>query len=279
MGSAIRLVVLDIDGTISGHANQVNEVVKQAVKSAQNIGVRVAIATGRMYRSALRFHAAIGSDCPLISYQGAFIKDPQTQSLVGHWPVDITSALSLVDDFSQFDFSDRLSTHIYIDDQLFVREITPQSAIYAQRSGVEPIPVGNIREFLLANQHNPPTKVLVLSDEPTEITIMFEQLKQKYPSGELYLTKSQATFFEATNPIANKGTAVQHLAENILGCDRHEVMTVGDNFNDVEMIEYAGIGVAMGNAPQGLQDLADWVAPDVDHDGAAAAINKFVLGL
>jgi len=104
-----------------------------------------------------------------------------------------------------------------------------------------------------------------------------EQLKQKYPTGELYLTKSQATFFEATNPIANKGTAVQHLAETILGFDRSEVMTVGDNMNDVEMIEYAGIGVAMGNAPQALQDLANWVAPDVDHDGAAVAIAKFVL--
>ncbi len=277
MGTAIRLVVLDIDGTISGHSNQVSAVVKQAVKDAQSIGIRVAIATGRMYRSALRFHESIGSDCPLISYQGAFIKDPQTAELVGHWPVDINHALALVDDFSQLPFSDRLSTHIYIDDKLFVREITPQSAIYAQRSGVEPIPVGNLREFLLTNQHNPPTKVLVLSDNPEEITIMFEQLKQKYPTGELYLTKSQATFFEATNPIANKGTAVQHLAETILGFDRSEVMTVGDNMNDVEMIEYAGIGVAMGNAPQALQDLANWVAPDVDHDGAAVAIAKFVL--
>lgn len=278
MGQSIRLVVLDIDGTISGELNQVNDAVKQAIKAAQAMGVKVAIATGRMYRSALRFHQVVGSDCPLISYQGALIKDPQTDQVVGHWPVDLQYALSLIQDLGEFSFSDRLSVHLYIDDQLYVREVTEQSAAYAQRSGVEAIAIGDLREFLLTSAaNNPPTKVLALSDHPDQITEMLAKLKQRYNTGQLYLTKSQATFFEATNPIANKGTAVKHLAENIFGFDSSEVMAVGDNFNDVEMIAYAGVGVVMGNAPQGLKDMADWVAPDVEDDGAAAAIAKFVL--
>jgi Cof subfamily protein (haloacid dehalogenase superfamily) len=278
MGQSIRLVVLDIDGTINGDSNQVKEPVKQAIAAAQAKGVKVAIATGRMYRSALRFHRDINSDAPLISYQGALIKDPQTEELVGHWPVDLEYALSLIDDFAEYADTGKLSVHLYINDELYVRQITPQTKAYAQRSNVEAIPVGDLRQFLIERAPtNPPTKVLALSDDPDLITMLLSTLKQRYTPGQLYLTKSVATFFEATNPIANKGTAVKHLAENILGFDRDEVMTVGDNFNDLEMIEYAGIGVAMGNAPQGLKDLSDWVAPDVDADGAAAAIAKFIL--
>jgi len=277
MGTAIKLLVLDIDGTINGSSNRVNMPVKQAVKAAQARGVKVAIATGRMYKSALRYHQEIGADCPLISYQGAFIKDPQTQKLVGHWSVEVPLALSLIANFAKFDFSDRLSVHLYMDDRLYMKEITPESAIYAERSGVEPIPVGDLSDFLRANADNPPTKILALTANPDPINQMFETLSKVYAPTELYLTKSQATFFEATNPVANKGTAVKYLAEQILGFNSSEVMTVGDNFNDVEMIQYAGIGVAMGNAPLGLQKLADWVAPDVEVDGVVTAIEKFIL--
>jgi Cof subfamily protein (haloacid dehalogenase superfamily) len=277
MGSAVKLLVLDIDGTISGISNYVKEPVKQVVKAAQSQGVKVAIATGRMYKSALRFHREIGADCPLISYQGAFIKDPQTETLVGHWPVEVPLALSLIANFAKFDFRDRLSVHLYMDDCLYMQEITPESAIYAERSGVEAIPVGDLSEFLRANINNPPTKILALTDNPAQVNQMFEVLTKIFAPQELYLTKSQATFFEATNPVANKGTAVKYLAEDILGFNHTEVMTIGDNFNDVEMIQYAGIGVAMGNAPLGLQELADWVAPDVEQDGVVAAIEQFIL--
>ncbi len=278
MGQDIKLVVLDIDGTISGDANQVNDAVKQAVKAAQSKGVKVAIATGRMYRSALRFHEAIGSDMPLISYQGAFIKDPQTQELVGHWPVEIEQALSLLDDLGEFAIHDQLSIHIYVNDELYVRKMTEQTAAYAERSKVGVNVVGDLREFLTSKttQH-PPTKILALSDTAELVNEMLRVFKDRYTPQQLYLTKSVATFFEATNPIANKGTAVKHLAENILGFDRSQVLAIGDNFNDLEMIEYAGIGVAMQNSPKGLQPLADWVAPSVEDDGAAVAIEKFVL--
>lgn len=278
MAQNIKLVVVDIDGTISGDANQVNDAVKQAIKAAQAKGVKVAIATGRMYRSAVRFHELIGSDMPLISYQGAFIKDPKTDELVGHWPVELEQALSLLDDLGEFATHDKLSIHIYVNDELYVRKMTPQTKFYAERSKVEVNVVGNLREFLTrTSTENPPTKILALSDTAELITEMLRVLKGRYTPQQLYLTKSVATFFEATNPIANKGTAVKHLAENILGFDRSQVLAIGDNFNDLEMIEYAGIGVVMGNGAEGLKPLGDWVAPSVEDDGVAVAIEKFVL--
>jgi Cof subfamily protein (haloacid dehalogenase superfamily) len=273
MNPDIRLVVLDIDGTISGHANEVSEEVKATVKRVQAKGVKVAIATGRMYRSALRFHRAIAADMPLISYQGALIKDPQTNQVVGHWPVAPVHARTLLDDFTPY--SDELSIHIYLNDELYVRAITPQTQTYAERSQIEPIVVGDLYAFL--EQNPEPTKVLALSDNPSVITVLLEQLQDRYTADQLYLTKSVATYFEATNPIANKGTAVKFMAEELLGLTREQVLVVGDNFNDREMIAYAGIGVAMGDAPAALKAEADWVAPSVEDHGAAVALERFVL--
>ncbi|MDX1977380.1 MAG: Cof-type HAD-IIB family hydrolase [Pseudanabaenaceae cyanobacterium bins.68] len=277
MGSLIKLLVLDIDGTISGAQNQVSPGVVAAVAAAQAQGVKVAIATGRMYCSALRFHQAVNSDCPLISYQGAFIKDPRTDQLVGHWAVEPNLALQLIQDFAAVAPLDLLSIHLYVNDCLYVQELTELSRVYAARSQVEAVPVGDLAAFIQTNGNDlPPTKLLALSDR-LDLIEQLLNLKHIYPSDQLYLTRSQPLYFEATNPIANKGTAVKHLAENILGLTPEQVMAVGDNLNDLEMVEYAGIGVAMGNGAPGLQEVADWIAPDVEADGVAAAIAKFIL--
>lgn len=271
--SNIKLLVLDIDGTIAGVSNDINSSVKQAVKAAQNRGIQVAIATGRMYRSALRFHQAIGSNLPLLAYQGAWIQNPSTGHLHRHWCLDPNTARKLLDHFEQPELKSLLSVHFYINDRLYVREITPETEIYSARSEIEAIAVGDLRNVL----DNAPTKVLALSDDTDIIDRLLGNLREQYTPAELYLTKSVATFFEATNPSVNKGTGVRYLAEELLGLEPSQVMTVGDNFNDVEMLEYAGIGVAMGNAPADVQAIAQWVAPSVEQDGAAVAIEKFLL--
>lgn len=269
----IQLLVLDIDGTIAGETNQIREPVKQAIKAAQAKGVQVAIATGRMYRSALRFHQDIGSQLPLIVYQGAWIQDPASQKILRHLPVSRKMALQLLDYFEQPELRSLLSVHFYINDQLYVRQITRETEIYAERSEIEPIAVGDLRQVL----DNEPTKILALSDNTEVIERLLGTLRQQYTPAELYLTTSVASLFEATHPSVNKGTAVRYLAEEMLGLQASNVMTVGDNFNDVEMLEYAGVGVAMGNAPTPVQAIASWVAPSVEEDGAAVAIEKFIL--
>ncbi len=269
----IKLLVLDIDGTIAGSSNQISPTVKQAILAAAQTGVQVALATGRMYRSALRFYQEIGSTLPLMAYQGAWIQDPATQKMHRHWTVDKQKAGQLLDYFEQPLLRSLLSIHFYINDSLYVRELTPQTQIYSERSGVEAIPVGDLRQVLA----DEPTKILALSDDTTIINNLLCDLRLQYTPAELYLTTSVATFFEATNPLVNKGTGVRYLAEELLGISAANVMAIGDNFNDLEMLEYAGIGVAMGNAPADVQAVAQWVAPSVDKDGAAAAIEEFLL--
>jgi Cof subfamily protein (haloacid dehalogenase superfamily) len=269
----IKLLVLDIDGTISGESNTLSESVKQAIKDAQARGIQVAIATGRMYRSALRFHQEINSVLPLMAYQGAWIQDPSNQKIHRHLAVSRELAHQLLDYFEQPQLRSLLSVHFYINDQLYVRELTRETQIYAQRSGITPIPVGDLRQVL----NNEPTKILALCDDTDVINDLLGNLRRQYTPAELYLTTSVATFFEATNASVNKGTAVRYLAEELLGLQSSNVMTIGDNFNDLEMLEYAEIGVAMGNAPTAIQAIAQWVAPKVEEDGAAIAIKKFLL--
>ncbi|MEH2258956.1 Cof-type HAD-IIB family hydrolase [Nostoc sp.] len=269
----IKLLVLDIDGTIAGHSNTISKPVKQAIIAAQARGIQVAIATGRMYCSALRFHQDISSTLPLMAYQGAWIQDPITQKIHRHWVVSREIAHQLLDYFEQPELRSLLSVHFYINDQLYVRELTRETKIYAERSGIIAIPVGDLRQALT----NEPTKILALSDDIDVIDKLLGNLRRQYTPAELYMTTSVATFFEATNASVNKGTAVRYLAEELLGLQLANVMAIGDNFNDVEMLEYVGLGVAMGNAPAGVQSIAKWVAPSVEEDGAAVAIEKFLL--
>lgn len=270
----IRLLVLDIDGTIAGKSNNISEPVKQAIQKAQGKGIQIAIATGRMYCSALRFHQEVGSTLPLLAYQGAWIQDPTTQKIHKHLPVSRRTAEQLLDYFESDALLSSLSVHFYINDQLYVRQVTPETRRYSQRVGIEPIAVGDLRNVLTQFE---PTKVLALCEDTAIIEQMLGSLRQQYTPAELYLTTSVATFFEAAHPEVNKGAAVRYLAEELLGLNARNVMTIGDNFNDVEMLQYAGLGVAMGNAPAKVQAIAKWVAPSVEQDGAAAAIEAFIF--
>jgi len=275
LGTAeIKLLVVDIDGTIAGLSNDIRKPVKQAILAAESRGVKVAVATGRMYQSALRFHSDIGSTLPLICYQGAWIQDPATQKRLRHLPLSKQRALELLEHFEAPDLRSLLSIHFYIEDKLYVPEITAATRIYAERSGIEPIVIKDLRRDIPGE----PTKVLALCKNPGVLDGLLVSMRERYTPAELYLTQSVATFFEAANPVANKGSAVQYLAEELLGLQAANVMAIGDNFNDVEMIAYAGVGVAMGNAPEAVKAGANWVAPDVEEDGVAAAIEQFVLG-
>jgi Cof subfamily protein (haloacid dehalogenase superfamily) len=269
----IKLLVLDIDGTITGHSNTLSVTVKEVIAAVQAKGIKVAIATGRMYCSALRFHREIGSTLPLIAYQGAWIQDPGNDQIHRHLPVSREITQQLLEYFEQPDLRSLLSVHFYINDQLYVREITKETDNYQQRCGVTAIPVGDLRQLL----DHEPTKILALSEDANLTQQLLADLRLRYKPTDLYLTTSVPTFLEAANTHVNKGHAVRYLAEEMLGLESHHVMTIGDNFNDVEMLSYAGISVAMGNAPPQVQAIANWVAPSIELDGAAVAIEKFLL--
>jgi hypothetical protein len=277
MTADIRLLVLDIDGTLAGVSNQINLPVLEAIRAVQQRGVAVAIATGRMYQSALRFYQTVGSTLPLMAYQGAFIKDPNTQKLHRHTPLPRQLALELLTYLAPMEAGGDLSIHLYIDDQLHVRAVIDDTEAYAERSGIRPVAAGDLAALLKGNVAIETTKLLTLSNNLGLLSDILSDLGQRYPTDDLYLTRSVEYFVEATHPKANKGEAVRFLAEDLLGLTRDQVMTIGDNYNDLEMLRYAGIGVAMGDAPEPVKQGADWVAPGVETDGVAVALREFLL--
>jgi Cof subfamily protein (haloacid dehalogenase superfamily) len=270
----IRLLVLDIDGTIAGESNSIREPIKAAIQLAQDQGIQVALATGRMYHSALPFYHDIGSKLPLIAYNGAFIKDPQTQKNYRELSVTPDIAIALLDHLEQPQFKSRLDVHCYYDDQLYVKEITLETERYKLRSGAKPVVVPDLRSIAERSS----LKLLVVTQEAPLIQELMTHFSDRFSEDELHVTQSTEIYLELTHPQANKGLAVRHLAEDILGFAPEQVMAIGDNFNDLEMLKYAEIGVAMGNAPPEVQAIADWVTIDVEEDGVAIAIQKFLLG-
>lgn len=268
----IKLLVLDIDGTIAGISNDVNHRVRQAIKAVQNQGIKVTIATGRMYCSALRFQQIIDSKLPLIAYNGAWIQNPLTEEIYYHIPIGSTIARELLDYFEQSEFKKSVEIHCYLEDELYVREITQTTEIYAQRSGVQPNVTKDLRTII--NQNT--TKILALCHEQNIITILKKELSQLFSSEQIYLTQSSKIYLEAIHPTVNKGAATRYLTEEILGLKPENVMAIGDNFNDGEMLKYAGLSIAMGEAPEEIKSIAKWVAPTVEEDGVAIALEKFL---
>jgi Cof subfamily protein (haloacid dehalogenase superfamily) len=269
----IKLIVVDIDGTIAGADNQVSPTVKAAIQAAMQKGIHVGVATGRMYQSALRFHQEIGANVPVMAYQGAWIQDPATDRLYRHLQVESAIAEELLDYFEQPHLPTDLSIHVYVDDKLYVKAVGEDTVEYTQRSSVKAHPVADLRQVL----DKAPTKILAMHPDAGLIDGLLQDLKERYSRDRLHITTSIPIFLETTNPAVNKGTAIDLVAKEFLGITAQQVMAIGDNYNDVEMLDYAGWGVAMGNAPTAVKTRANWVAPSVQEDGVAAAIQRFVL--
>jgi hypothetical protein len=269
----IRLLVLDIDGTIAPRSNQVSERVKACLQRVQQKGIKVALATGRMFHSALPFHQAINSDLPMVAYNGAWVKDPFSGTLHREFSLPTAIALEVLDHFESPLFKEHLEVHCYYEDRLYVREITSETQRYVNRSGVKPHPVGDLRPIIEKST----IKLLAISSNQTMMQTLRQSLGDRYSPDQVYFTQSTESYLEVTHPQSNKGLATQYLVEELLGLNAQQVMAIGDNFNDRELLTYAGIGIAMGDAPPEIQSLADWVTADAEADGVAIALEKFLL--
>lgn len=270
---AIKLVVLDIDGTIAGVENRVRPAVVETIQRVQGQGIAVALATGRMFSSALPFHQQVRSTLPLIAYNGALTQHPHSQEILRQWPLPTAIALDILATFESPDLRGEIEVHCYHNDQLYVREITPETERYMARARVNAEAIGDLRIMIERGT----VKLLAISPNSQLIQALMVELRQQYAPQDVHLTQSTDIYFEITHPHANKGLAIQHLAEDILGLQPDNVLAIGDNFNDIEMLKYAGIGVAMGNAPDPIKTLADWVTDDVEVDGVSRALEKFCL--
>lgn len=270
----LRLLILDIDGTLyRRYAEAITPPVLEAIQNAQQRGIKVAIATGRMYRSALRFHQAIAADVPIIAYNGAWLQDPLADKPERCLSIPIHLGLEVLEYLMGKMWRSHLHLHVYHHDQLYVSHYDERTASYEQRTGCTANVVQDLREIVALS----PTKILAVCKDQTIPQKLLAATKDHYTNDQLYCTQSTEFYVEFTSPQATKGNAVKYLTEKILHLASENVMAIGDNFNDQEMLQYVGLGVAMGNAPPEVQAIANYVTDTVHNDGVAQAIQKFCL--
>lgn len=262
-----KLIALDLDGTILGRDLTVSPQCKAAIRRAEEAGVRVTIASGRMLKSTLRYARDLAIRTPIICYQGAMTADPVTGEIMWHRPVPLDLAHEVIGMCQ----AQQVHVNIYVNDELYVDRITREAERYAKLSIVEAHAVGDLLGFLRSE----PTKIVAIG-ETDVIDSLTNALERTYDS-RLYITKSFPTFCEVAHSDCSKGQALARLAQS-LGIAQEETIAIGDNPNDLDMIEWAGLGVAMGNGAAEVKAVADWVTATVDEDGAARAIEN-ALGL
>ena len=266
-----RLLALDVDGTVAGNDRRVSSVIRAAVAAAQARGVHVTLATGRVFRSALPFARDLGLSAPLICAQGAVIKHCVTLDVLHHVPLPGTlaaEAITMLHDTG-------VCILAQIDDKLYIVRDGPEFASFARRWGTpDPAYVVVAPNLAAITRQTPPTKVMFFGD-PAIVDRQLVRMIDHFGEG-LAFVRSDVTVGEMIAPGLSKGIALAALADT-LGVGRDQVIAIGDEENDVSMLQWAGLGLAMGNAPESVKRMADAVIPSVDEDGVAWAIDRYIL--
>jgi hypothetical protein len=268
-GTLIKLIAIDLDGTAVHHDQTISPRVCAAVRAAQARGVHVAIATGRGPVSARPFADLLGIRGPILCTQGALLHHAGTG-------VDL-HRVNLSDDtacmLAEWDAAERKAhTLLYVRDHIHVRALRHSAAYYAR--WFVPNPPTVMPNLCDALANGPADKVLYVVEPERADEILAELIALVGPRGNP--ARTHEFFVEVNPPGADKGTGLALLAAH-LGVSQAEVMAIGDQGNDLPMLRWAGLPVAMGNGIAEAKALARWVAPSVDDDGVAAAIEKFVL--
>ncbi|HEX4014248.1 MAG TPA: Cof-type HAD-IIB family hydrolase [Candidatus Cybelea sp.] len=263
----IRLVALDVDGTLVGKSLSISSAVKAALQRMQAAGITGCLVTGRMYRATLPFARELGFDAPLICYQGAAIIDPKTDAVLEHRAVEN----EVVRELASLAERDRMHLQLYRNDEYYCESRNRFSELYASLAQAEPVVVPSLRE---AFAFSPATKGVVVADA-ADAQAYAARLREVF--GErAYVTRSLPEFVEILDPRVDKGAALRFVAQR-LNVPLEQTAAVGDSWNDAPLLAAAGLGIAMGSAPPELREVADAVVGDLEHDGVAEAIDRFVL--
>ena len=262
----IKLLASDLDGTLVSNLQHIPTRTRTAIQAAVDQGVQVTIATGREWRVTQKFTQMLGLTTPAICYQGALIFDPQTGETITSEGLSLPLTKQLID----LARASKLSLHLFLNGEVFTEFPTAQSRALLDYIGSDIIEVDDLKQAITSA----PIKAMVVHP-PEEVERLVDQLRVALGK-DLRVFRSLEPLIEITSAGVSKGRALALLAE-YYGFAQSEVMAIGDQDNDIDMIAWAGLGVAMGNASPGAKAAADVVAPPISEEGAAWAIERFIL--
>ena len=240
----------------------------KAVQDAVRAGVTVTIATGRMYKAALPVAEALGTDVPIITYNGALIRSVGGTVYDKHTltPELVRRAIAFFRERGWY-----LQT--YSNDELYFPVHDEHAKLYESTQKVTGHETGWDH---LGDYTDNACKMLHITDSPEETAERVKILQKEF-AGDLAVVQSNPRYVELIEPGVSKASALERLAV-ILHVKRDEVMAIGDSYNDLPMLRAAGLSVAMGNAVQAVKDSCQVVTGTCDEGGFAAAVYRYALG-
>jgi Cof subfamily protein (haloacid dehalogenase superfamily) len=275
---SVRLLAIDIDGTLVNSRDELTEKTRQALQRACDAGLKIVLATGRRYSRALPLVEPLQIDAPLVTASGALIKHPLDHRTLFQASFErrlLCDLLSVVErrGFEAVLYAD--SYHHGFD--FYCQSIEVERPELADYLALNP----GCHRLWPALMRDPPAGVFAGFSTGTreEMLALHEELQRELP-GRLYTHVLRSPRYighmcEIAPFGVTKWSGIQHVAAD-WGISPKEMCAVGDDVNDLPMIEAAGIGIAMGNAQVEVKAAADFIAPTHDEDGLAAVV-EFLL--
>jgi Cof subfamily protein (haloacid dehalogenase superfamily) len=238
---------------------------RAAIAATRAAGIHVVLVTGRMFQSVRRYALEAGIDDPVVCYQGAVVAEPVSGRWLRHVPIPVELAREAIAALNKEGFG----LNCYVDDELYVAEMTEAAKRYADFQHIELHPVGDLLDWL----DRPPTKLVVI-DDPHVLDDLKQRMLDRF-SSRLYISKSLPYFLEFASPDVTKAAGLEFLAEH-LGFTRERTIAFGDGENDLELVDWASYGVAVDNADDRVKEIADFVCPSVDEQGVAQVLEAYL---
>jgi len=223
------------------------------------------LVTGRMFQAVRPYALEAGLDDPVVCYQGAVVAEPRTGKWLRHEPIPLELAREAIAALRDEGFG----LNCYVGDELYVAEITPGARQYADFQDIELHPVGDLLSWL----DEPPTKLVVI-DDPEVLDGLKQRMIARF-DGRLYISTSLPYFLEFASPDVTKAAGLDFVAEH-LGFARERTVAFGDGENDIELVDWAGFGVAVENAHDRVKELADLICPPVTEEGVAQVLEAYL---
>jgi len=263
-----KMVCLDIDGTLLNSNHEITEKVKNTIRVIANEKkIPVILVSARMPKGITFLQKELGIKEPIICYSGALILDKDNEVLAREF-IDVSN----IEKIYKLIRNNNIHMSLYKDDEWYIEELDYWAKQESEITNIIP----NIIDFnkLIERWRREgvgPSKILCMSN-PKEINF----LKENIYGNDLNIYPSKPTYLEIMPIKASKTSAINCLQKKF-NIDKSEIIAVGDNYNDIDMLEYAGVGVAMGNAPEEVKRHADDITLTNDKDGVAEALIKYVI--
>ncbi|MED4583653.1 Cof-type HAD-IIB family hydrolase [Brevibacillus choshinensis] len=274
-----KLLALDVDGTLLKSNHTLSKLTQQVIAGLVERGIHVTLATGRAYPSAKSLAQLFHMQVPLITHDGAFVADPRTDRVLyaKRIPHEVAAQITEVLVAHRLDIMLLHESYAVTNRSWRWKDIFPLLNAWTIRQlWREQYPMkiqasSSLAEYVRVNKVAPPK--FYVTGEPERLTAAQSALL-KSPLKGFRVTASGANNLEILPEGVSKASGLEIVSAE-LKIATEQIVAVGDNFNDAEMIRFAGMGVAMGNAPDDIKQMAQYVTDTNDQDGVVSVARKF----